>query len=249
MCQRATLGLCLVKTRDILMRNFLATVLAALLSSAAPQSVAADVVVELYTSQGCSSCPPADALLAQLINKPGVIPLSLHVDYWDYLGWKDEFGQAAFTDRQKRYAQAAGSTMIYTPQMVIGGVDQIVGTKAMELSELIMAQKSQAAIVALTARAEGDTLRIVAEPRGPVAAPLIVQLVRYVPEQKVKIQRGENAGRELTYHNVVMSWQVVGDWDGAGPMELDVPQQGDAPAVVILQQGQSGPILAAIKVD
>ena len=210
---------------------------------------AADVVVELYTSQGCSSCPPADALLAELADKPDVIALSLHVDYWDYLGWKDEFAQAAFTERQKRYAQTAGSTMIYTPQMVIGGVDQIVGTKAMKLSEIIMTQKAISEPVMLSASWQGATVRIIAEPTTKISKPIIVQLVRYIPEQTVKIKRGENAGRELTYHNVVMSWQAVGDWDGAAQMQMDVPQEGDAPAVVILQQGKSGPILAAAKVD
>ena len=120
-----------------MMRKLLTHALAGFLALAPLEGARADVVVELYTSQGCSSCPPADALLEQLAARDDVIALSLHVDYWDYLGWQDAFANPAFTKRQRGYAARAGSSMIYTPQMVIGGRDHIVGTKGMELSDLI----------------------------------------------------------------------------------------------------------------
>jgi hypothetical protein len=229
------------------MRSILASATAFVLSLAAPQTAAADVVIELFTSQGCSSCPPADALLGQLAERDDVIALSLHVDYWDYLGWKDAFAQPAFTARQKRYAAAASSTMIYTPQMVIGGTDHIVGTRGMELSEQINRHKTQTSDVVVGATRDGDMVQIQAAAKSQAA--MVVQLVRFSPKEVVKIQRGENAGRELTYHNVVTSWTVVTQWDGASPLEVAAPAGGDASTVVIIQDGEAGPILAATKVE
>ena len=98
------------------------------------------VVVELFTSQGCSSCPPADALLHELSKRDDVIPLALHVDYWDYIGWKDSFAQPAFTARQRGYAQASGRRAIYTPQMIIGGQFDVVGNRPMDVAAIIRCQ-------------------------------------------------------------------------------------------------------------
>jgi hypothetical protein len=124
----------------------------------------APVVVELFTSQGCSSCPPADALLAELAERDDVLPLALHVDYWDYIGWADTFASPAFTERQKLYARAAGHRTIYTPQMVIGGVDQVVGFQPMEVADLIEAHRAkppQAGTQARMAlRRDGDRLTV-----------------------------------------------------------------------------------------
>ena len=114
---------------------------AALILMAASRAVqaegAAPVVLELYTSQGCSSCPAADALLEELADQPGLLPLALHVDYWDYIGWADTFAHPGFTERQKAYARAAGERMIYTPQMIVGGVARVEGNDATAVAEAI----------------------------------------------------------------------------------------------------------------
>jgi Uncharacterized secreted protein len=157
------------------------------------------VVVELFTSQGCSSCPPADAILRELSDRSDVIPLSLHVDYWDYIGWADVFADPRFTDRQKAYARAAGARMIYTPQMIVAGTDPVVGTRPMELAALIERHGAQAKRVEIALETVDDRLRIRAETVQGGRDPCVVHVVRYRPEARVAIERGENAGRELPY--------------------------------------------------
>lgn len=203
------------------------------------------VVVELYTSQGCSSCPPADEVLAAMAADPAVIALALHVDYWDYLGWKDKFADPQFTARQKAYALAAGDRMIYTPQMIVGGVDRIVGSRAAEIVEAVRAHAARPATVRLTARRDGDTLHIRAEAVAPQDRPLRIDLVRYQPSEKVSIERGENAGVTMTYTNIVTQWDHLADWPGTDALELAVPLGGSAPAVVLVQGEGPDQIVAA----
>ncbi|WP_095589057.1 DUF1223 domain-containing protein [Actibacterium ureilyticum] len=204
------------------------------------------VVVELYTSQGCSSCPPADALLADLAGHEGVIPLALHVDYWDYIGWKDSFADPAFTRRQKAYAHAAGHRTVYTPQMIVGGRDHIIGAKAMELMKRIEQQRKTAAPVALALQAQGGDL-VVTAPAVPGGEAMVVQLVRYTPKAQVAIKRGELAGKTLTYSNIVRSWEQVAEWDGAAPLSLRLKLSGDLPGVIIVQRKGPGAVLAAAR--
>ena len=207
------------------------------------------VVVELYTSQGCSSCPPADALLGKLAKRDDVIPLALHVDYWDYIGWKDEFARPAHTKRQRGYAHVAGRNMIYTPQMIINGQEDVVGAHAMELADLIARHKAVAPLVQLVAQRRGDRLEVSASPLGQVDGPLTVHLVRYTALRQSHITRGENAGRDLDYSNVVGDWTVLGQWDGRAPYELKTVVSGDQPAVVLIQRPGPGAILAAAKAE
>ena len=231
------------------MRQVMAAVTAMVLGFAPVQQAQADVVVELYTSQGCSSCPPADALLGKLAKKDGVIALSLHVDYWDYLGWKDEFANPAFTQRQRRYASVAGSSMIYTPQMVIGGVDHIVGTKGMDLADEVARHLAKPETVDLATQRKGGAIMVRAKAKDGVSGAMIVQLVHYSPTETVSIRRGENAGRDITYHNVVKTWTKVADWDGKTPLSFDTKAEADIPAAIIVQDGLGGAILAAAKVE
>jgi hypothetical protein len=196
------------------------------------------VVVELFTSQGCASCPPADDFFAELAQDPDVIPLALHVDYWDYIGWADKFADPKFTDRQKAYARMAGSRMIYTPQLIVGG-----------LEALIRRHLDAAQGVTLTLERRGDEIVIRAAAQGAFAEPVRVQLVRFRPEETVTIERGENAGRTVTYRNIVTSWQALGDWTGEGPLALEAPAPGRDPAVVILQESGPSAILAAARID
>ena len=225
----------------------LVAALAALGPAAAQQAGDDPVVVELFTSQGCSSCPPADRLLARLAERDDVIALALHVDYWDYIGWADIFARPEHTSRQKAYAHAAGKRMVYTPQMIIEGQDQVVGARVMDVMEMVEAHRAAPDPLALQIDRQGSRLRVAARwQAAPAAAgPYLVQLVRYRPRGEVDILRGENAGHSFTYANIVTSWDVVGKWDGAAPLDLTLDVAGEEPAVVIVQQIGHGPILAA----
>lgn len=216
---------------------------------AAPAFAESVVVVELYTSQGCSSCPPADALFQTLAKDPRVIPLALHVDYWDYIGWADTLASPKFTERQKSYARAIGSRTIYTPQMIVDGVERIEGNDPDELAEHMGAHLAAPSSVHLVVTRQGDTLVIRAESDPPLSEPVRVQLVRYRPEETVEITRGENAGQIITYRNIVTSWESLGDWPGTAPLEISAPVPGSDPAVVILQENGPSEILAAARAD
>lgn len=206
------------------------------------------VVVELFTSQGCSSCPPADALLGELATRADVLPLAFHVDYWDYIGWKDIFGDPANTERQRRYAAAAGARTVYTPQMVVGGKDHVVGYKPMKLAMLIDRHGEAEQPVAIEAVRAGGEVRIALEPMDRPVGAVEVLLVRYLPERTVDIRRGENAGRTLDYHNIVVSLRSVGRWSGQGRFAKSVPADGEGEFAVLVQRQETGPILAAGRV-
>jgi hypothetical protein len=224
--------------------------LAAAASVAALTMAHADqaVVVELYTSQGCSSCPPADKVLSALADRTDVIPLALHVDYWDYIGWADTFADPAYTMRQKAYAAAAGSPSIYTPQMVVGGTDHIIGTHPGELADAIRAHTRAGSPVTLRVSRDGGRLHIEASADPALQRSTMVQLVRYRPSASVSIERGENAGRTIDYTNIVASWKSVAEWDGQSPLSVDPAVDGSLPAVVIIQEAGPGRILAAERV-
>jgi hypothetical protein len=209
------------------------------------------VVVELYTSQGCSSCPPADEFMAQLVANPDVIALALHVDYWDYIGWKDDFADPAFTERQKEYARAIGSRTIYTPQMIVNGKDRIEGHNPEAVEALVRMHLEAPASASVMLQRDGDLLTIRATPSAGVTlqGPLTVNLVRYLPSETVTIERGENAGRTLTYHNVVTSFETVGEWAGDAPLALEVTVSGPDPIAVFLQSKGPGAVLAAARLE
>ncbi|MDX2482783.1 MAG: DUF1223 domain-containing protein [Pseudodonghicola sp.] len=209
------------------------------------------MVVEMFTSQGCSACPPADALLRELAEREDVLPLAQHVEYWDYIGWQDSFADPANTLRQKGYARAAGRDMIYTPQMIVMGQEDVVGAHAMQLAELIMQHMKLAPQVLLTAHREEGQLHVGVRPAAAsVAGPLEVLMVRYAPLRRVEITRGENAGRTLDYANVVEGWTLLGEWDGQGPLDLsaNVPVDAGHRDAIVVQRVGFGPILAAAKV-
>ena len=246
---------------DIHMRQFVkvaralragAAMLALSATSVAAQTsgIAADaggaIVVELYTSQGCSSCPPADALLQQLATDPRILALSLHVDYWDYLGWKDKFASPAFTARQKAYARAAGDRMIFTPQMVVGGIDRVVGNDPDLVAATVRAHAGLPRTVRLTLTRMGDRIVIRAVAVPPSDRSFRVQLVRYRDHATVQIERGENAGLDVTYRNVVTSWEHVADWRASAPFELATPAKGSEGAAVIIQADGPAEIIAAV---
>ena len=207
------------------------------------------LVVELYTSQGCSSCPPADDHFAILAQMPGIIALSLHVDYWDYIGWADTFANAKFTERQKRYAHAAGNKMIYTPQLIVNGRDRVEGNQPSKVSKAVSKGLGIGSDVSLILSRDGDKVVIRATSGAPIPAGTRVQLVRYIESATVEIKRGENAGRAITYHNIVTSWADIGAWSGDQPLEMSAKAAGNAPIVVIIQAGGPAEILAAAQLN
>lgn len=204
------------------------------------------VVVELFTSQGCSSCPPADAILHELTKRDDVIALAFHVDYWDYIGWKDIFGDPAHAKRQRAYASHGGRRTIYTPEMVVQGQSDIVGAKPMKLSEAISKHARQKSNVSLDVTRSANSLSINAVLSDAAEkAPMRVYLLRYTPMQSVEIKRGENRGKTFNYANIVEGFSQIGDWDGTAPLALETDLSGDKPAVIIIQSQAAGPILAA----
>lgn len=209
------------------------------------------VVVELFTSQGCSACPPADAALAKVAARPDVLALSLHVDYWDYLGWEDPFAQPAFTARQKAYARAAGLRTLYTPQVIVAGTESLTSPAEPDLEAVITKAAAQAPVVAMTVSrgAEPGHYAIDLSAPKPLRQGTVVQIVRYVPQARVEILRGENAGQVLDFANVVTAWHAVAEWDGKAPVRLNAQIEGEEPAAVIVQTalpGKTVPLPGAI---
>lgn len=239
--------------KQILATLALSLVLPAQVAVAQSQDVgpaAGLVVVELFTSQGCAACPPADEMMAELSGRDDILALSLHVDYWNYLGWEDTFSQAVFTERQYGYGRSAGSTMVYTPQLIIGGQDRVMGARPMEVIDLLAVHRAAPRPISFEMRPDGDGIRVSASWTGAAGAPaMIVQLVRYSPREVVEITRGENAGRTAEYYNVARQWQVLAEWDGSGAFVADVPVQPELHEAIIVQTAGHGPILGAARID
>jgi len=200
-------------------------------------------VVELYTSQGCSSCPPADAAVAQLSNRPEILALSFGVTYWDELGWKDTFAQKKFTDRQWDYARGLKHANVATPQVVVNGRLDVVGQSVGEIDGALKR-------AALSPGGPAVTLSsgAVAIAGAPPRRAADVWLVRYDPNVvQVSIRRGENGGKTLPIKNVVRELTRRGDWNG-GAQRYAVPAgPAGLRTAILVQAGSGGPILAAAK--
>lgn len=228
-----------------LFRNFFVSAALALLAPAYGYAGDNPVVVELYTSQGCSSCPPADAILHELAKRDDVIPLAFHVDYWDYIGWKDEFADPKHSERQRAYAARGDRRSVYTPEMIVNGETDIVGAKPMELAKAIAEHAARTPLVDLALSRDGNVIAVQASALDANIGPMNIQMLRYTAEETTKIKRGENAGKTLRYTNVVEGLTVLGAWDGAAPLSMTFDASSEKPVVVIIQAQKSGPILAA----
>lgn len=203
------------------------------------------LLVELYTSQGCATCPPADAFFERLAERRDVIALSLHVDYWDYIGWADTFGNPAFTERQQDYAQAAGAEAVFTPQIVVEGRMGVVGSdKGAVDRALSLAFRHVPPGPKLTVRREGDRLFITAPPDPGLGDEVSVELFRYQPEATIEIGAGENEGKRVRYVNIVTGVSELARWDGDMPLELTVEVPGPRRNVVVLQDPAPGAVVA-----
>jgi hypothetical protein len=173
-------------------------------------------VIELFTSQGCSSCPAADKLLGELARDPSLLTLSLSVDYWDYLGWKDTLAIHGHTVRQQAYANARGDREVYTPQVVVNGVIHVLGSDKAAIEKAIAKTRSTTAPLTLPvtiAVADGKVTVTVAAAKDAHSSGE-VWLCPITGKVPVAVGRGENHGRTLTYHNVVRRWVKLGDWSG-----------------------------------
>ena len=221
----------------------------ALVHAPGPAAGESPVMVELFTSQGCSSCPPADEVLSQISDRDDVIALSLHVDYWDYLGWRDTFAHRRFTERQISYRDAWHKTVVYTPQMVVHGAMDVRGSNARAVAAAIAKAQAAERLVNVSIKREGGMLKcLIAPVAGPVTG--TVWIAKYSLSERVAIERGENAGRTITYRNVVRSLDRIGTWSGADPEEVSMPQPGPGEGVAIwIQKGNAGPVMAAAKIE
>jgi hypothetical protein len=225
------------------------------LAAAAPvtaQSQPPPVVVELFTSQGCSSCPLADAYLGQLARQPGILALGFHIDYWNYIGWTDPYSLPLSAARQRDYGQRLGLRYVYTPQMVIDGVSEGVGSEPAKIAPLIAAARRQlTAGPALSLEKQANLYRIHvgAGPATEPAATATVWLVGIDRERQTHVLRGENSGAMASDYQIVRSFNDIATWRGQ-PLDLTVPTSRvtGGEAAVLLQRDGSGPILGAAAV-
>jgi hypothetical protein len=211
-------------------------------------------VVELFTSQGCSACPPADRLVSELARDPGVIALTLPVTYWDYLGWKDTLASTSFTARQRAYAGMRGDRQVFTPQAVVNGAATVVGSDRVALERSIRDPGTAASLpVPIHSDTAPDRIVIDVGAGRDAGRTAEVWLLPVARTREVAIGRGENRGRTVTYRNVVRGMHHVGSWRGT-PAHYEVPRTALAVAdadsyVVVLQAENNGPgrILGAAK--
>jgi hypothetical protein len=199
------------------------------------------IVVELFTSEGCSSCPPADALLAELASRPGVLALSFHVDYWDRLGWRDPFSSPAATERQQRYAELLRLATVYTPQMVVDGRWQAVGSDHAEVQRALDAAGHTVAEVPVALAIDGGRAQIKLGAAGDPASGAVL-LIGFDRRHVTAVQRGENSGRTLTHVDVVRGIEQVAQFRGQASV-IEVPIHWSCDRLAAIVQAPDGAIL------
>jgi len=214
-------------------------------------------VLELFTSQGCSSCPPADRLIAGYAKRADVLALSFPVDYWDYLGWKDTLASHDNSERQREYASARGDGEVYTPQMVVNGREHVVGSDDKAIEAAIARNAAGLTVpISITQTPDANTVSIGAA-TDPKVTKGTIWLVMYDPAVTVPIERGENSGKTVTYSNVVRKLRPIAMWKGEA-MSIDLPrsemnQAKVSRCAVLLQtevgNGLPGPIVGAATND
>lgn len=211
-------------------------------------------VVEVFTSQGCSSCPPADKFVTSISNDRDVLALAFHVDYWDYLGWKDTFAKSSHTDRQRAYSRSFNENQVYTPQAVINGRSHTVGSRANIISATLdqYGSTNMGLSVPINATIKDDAIEVSID-AATKAKKATLWMVYFNDKELVKVERGENRGRDLTYSNIVRDVELVGMVEPSG-MKLMLPfkevgKKGHDSCALILQEttdkGTPGPIIGA----
>jgi hypothetical protein len=235
----------------ILPRAVVAVVFCCGVGAASTPPVAITSVLELFTSQGCSSCPAADAVLSSIARSPDIVAVSFPVDYWDFIGWRDTLASPAFSARQRAYADAHGEQHVYTPQAVVDGLIGVVGSDRQDVESAMSAGKGRDGAVSLPMRLSRADGSIVIDVAGGDGGPADVLALRVLRSRTVHIGRGENAGRSVTYTNVVRAIDKVGDWTGSmARFTFPESRAEDEGYVILLQKGtieKPGAILGAAK--
>ncbi len=223
----------------------LAALAGAALIAASPAVGEPRAVLELFTSQGCSSCPAADKLIGELRQDPSLIAMSLAVDYWDYLGWKDTLALHGHSNRQRAYANVRGDREVYTPQIVVNGRLHVLGSDKAAIEQAIQQTRKSPDTLSLPvslAVADGEvTVTAAAKDKSPAAEVWLCPISKSV---QVPIGRGENHGRTLTYYNVVRRWVKLGDWNGTAQtwkVPLTTVEGDGADAVAVVVQAGTAP--------
>jgi hypothetical protein len=219
---------------------------------AAAESKNGPWAVELFTSQGCSSCPPADAELGKLARRPDIVALSFHVDYWDYIGWKDRFATKETTERQRIYARTLSQRYVYTPEMVVDGRVNQPGIDSDEITGMLADARRQSTVrttPTLIRMADGSLQIGLAAAK--IERPADILLFVYDRRHSTPVARGENEGRRIDNFNVVRRFERVSSWNGTGaawtvPADRFTSDQGLA---VLVQQANQGPVLGANKLE
>jgi hypothetical protein len=229
-------------------RRLISLLLAFFLGGAAPGwGQERPIVAELFTSQGCSSCPAAEALLAELATQAGLLPLAMHIDYWDDLGWKDPFSSRAATARQRAYDAELGVRGVYTPQMVVDGHWQAVGSDRRAVAGALAAADRHRSTVPLHLAVAPGMARITIGPGGPDDA-ATVWLVGFDRRHETKVRAGENAGRTLIQVSVVRGLAPVGHFAG-GATEIEAPIPWRSDRIAALLQRPDGRVVGAAVAD
>lgn len=239
-----------------------ALVLASLVAPAGAEPASSDqaseshikTVLELFTSQGCSSCPPADALLHTYAERGDIIALTMPVDYWDYLGWKDTLASPKFSARQRAYAKDRGDGRVYTPQMIVNGTVHVNGRSQTDIDRAIAASamRLETMRVAISAKVDRDghlRIQVGGAAAGSEIKEATVWLAIIQKEVEIPVRSGENHGKTLKYYNVVRDLTPIGMWDGK-PAEYrlnrdTIIQPGAGSCAILMQRGKAGPILGA----
>jgi hypothetical protein len=229
-----------------------------MIATAAAQAGEARAVLELFTSQGCSSCPPADRLVGHFANDPSVVALSVPIDYWDYLGWRDTLANPAHSARQRAYARARGDGQVYTPQIVVNGSADALGSDQGAIERAIAQTDRKSGVMSLpvVVAVNSGTLNVSVSGTDKASAAAEVWLCALTKAVPVAIGRGENRGRTVTYHNVVRNWLKLGTLTGA-QSNWNVPiaqikAEGIDAVAVMVQEGshdKPGIILGAALTD
>ena len=217
-----------------------ALLLSPITASAAPRPV----VLELFTSQGCNSCPPADELLRTLADDPTLLALSFHVDYWDYIGWKDAFSLKASTDRQYDYAKRARRHSSFTPELIVDGKKSVIGSREKEVRGAIDAARAAVVTVPITLASAGATLTAHIGTGEKIAA--TVTTIRFTRNATTEVKAGENRGRSLVTVNSVTEIRDLGPWSGAAKdFVIPANRAGDEGVAILLQNPVDGSFLGA----
>lgn len=233
-----------------MMRKIALSVFAACMVALPAHADESPVVVELFTSQGCIACPPADLVLNELAEDDSILALSWAVDYWDYLGWKDTFGSAQNTVRQEYYNREFGQKGVYTPQMIINGRHQVIGSRKKDVLALVERARAEQDLARVSLSGDRTHLEVLIEGEAP-RGKAVVRVIWYKSEEIVYVRNGDNRGKSLRYSNVVRGSDIMGQWDGNKvilPIDLGpIIASGADCVAIIVQDGEYGPILGAAK--